>query len=551
MTDPLATAPAARPGPAAALAPTVVPAAPPRPPAATATAPADDPAYRATMRRRMRILAVLQALNALTFLPFLYAGVDDQFTVEMFGPVGMTTGVGFLVLSVVVAVALTVRRDWSVRQMRWMDAAALVLLTATLAAWHHTRLVRSAELPSDGPNHARLRIEAANVHVAVFWFLAPFIYGVFVPGPTRWQAARFLPMAAVALLAVVTAGARSPEVAARLPLLLTALSSSVLTSAAVVIYGSYRVNTLSAEVAEARQELAELGQYKLGRRLGAGGMGEVYLAEHRFLKRACAVKRIRPEMAADPAYARRFGREVAAVTRLAHPAAVQVYDYGRSADGTLYYVMEYLPGLTLDAVVARAGPLPAGRVVGVLRQLCGALAEAHGLGMVHRDVKPGNVMVGRFGGRADSAKLLDFGLVAEAGSADTRITAAGGLLGTPAYMSPEQARGEDAGPAADLYAVGGVGYFLLTGRPPFTADHPLALLHAHQTEPVVPPSVRVPGVPADVEAVVLRLLAKAPADRFPSATATADALAGCGSAGSWSAADAEAWWKALPGERPA
>jgi serine/threonine-protein kinase len=387
-----------------------------------------------------------------------------------------------------------------------------------------------------------LRVEAANFHAGLIWFVCPLIYGVVVPGPTRWQAARFFPIATTAVLAVLAAAAQSAEVAARLPLLLTPTAGLTYTAAAVVVYGSYRVNTLTAQVSAARKELAAVGHYQLGRRLGAGGMGEVFLAEHRFLKRACAVKRIRPEMAADPAYSRRFEREVAAVTRLSHPAAVQVYDYGRSDDGSLYYVMEYLPGLTLDGVVARGGPLPPGRVIVVLSQLCGALAEAHGLGMVHRDVKPANVMLGRFGGRADAAKLLDFGLVADAGSANTKLTAAGGLLGTPAYMSPEQARGEDAGPAADLYAVGGVGYFLLTGRPPFSADHPLALLHAHLSEPVVPPSARAPGVPADLEAVVLRLLAKSPADRFPSASAAAEALAACREVREWAAVDADHWW---------
>jgi serine/threonine-protein kinase len=425
-----------------------------------------------------------------------------------------------------------------------MDATLLVALTVGLAGWHFTRLVRSAELPSDGPNHALLRVEAANAHAGMLWFVSLLTYGVVVPGPTRWQARRMFGVATAAALTVLAAGAATGAVAARLPFLFSMAAGFVYTAAAVVVYGTYRVNALSAQVSAARRELAELGQYRLGRRLGAGGMGEVFLAEHRFLKRACAVKRIRPEMAADPAYARRFEREVSAVTRLSHPAAVQVYDYGRSDDGTLYYVMEYLPGLTLDGVVARAGPLPPGRVVFILRQLCGALAEAHGLGLVHRDVKPSNVLLGRVGGRADAAKLLDVGLVAETSSADTKLTAAGGLLGTPAYMSPEQARGGDAGPAADLYAVGGVGYFLLTGRPPFTADHPLALLHAHQTEPLVPPSARAPGVPADVEAVIVRLLAKDPAARFGSAAAAAEALAGCRAVTTWTEADAAAWWAA-------
>jgi serine/threonine-protein kinase len=223
-----------------------------------------------------------------------------------------------------------------------------------------------------------------------------------------------------------------------------------------------------------------------------------------------------------------------------------VYDYGRAADGTFYYVMEYVSGLTLDGVVARSGPLPPGRVVHVLRQVCGALAEAHALGLVHRDVKPGNVMLCRLGGRADVAKLLDFGLVYEAGPADARLTQPGGMMGTPAYMSPEQAKGADVGPASDLYAVGAVGYFLLTGRPPFGGTNALELLHAHLTAPVLPPSAAGPAVPADLEAVILRCLAKDPVGRFPTAAALDAALAGCGCAGGWSESDAAEWWAGVP-----
>jgi eukaryotic-like serine/threonine-protein kinase len=213
--------------------------------------------------------------------------------------------------------------------------------------------------------------------------------------------------------------------------------------------------------------------------------------------------------------------------------------------------MEYLPGLTLDGLVKRAGPLPPGRVVHVLRQVCGALAEAHALGLVHRDVKPGNIMLCRLGGRPDAAKLLDFGLVADAGlRADTRLTQAGGLLGTPAYMSPEQARGADVGPASDLYSLGVVAYFLLAGRPPFEGDNPLQLLHAHLTEPVVPPSATNRAVPADLEVIVLKLLAKEPAGRFGSAAEVEAALVRCGCAGDWSDADAVGWWDRAVVESP-
>jgi serine/threonine-protein kinase len=193
-------------------------------------------------------------------------------------------------------------------------------------------------------------------------------------------------------------------------------------------------------------------------------------------------------------------------------------------------------------VVRRFGPLPAGRVVHVLRQLCGALAEAHALGLVHRDVKPANVMLCQLGGRADVAKLLDFGLVVDVGGADPRLTQAGGILGTPAYLSPEQARGAEVGPASDLYALGATAYFILTGRPPFTGGSALALLHAHQASEPIPPSRLNPDVPADLEAVVLRLLAKDPAGRYASAAALDAALAGCAGAGSWAEADAARWW---------
>ena len=224
---------------------------------------------------------------------------------------------------------------------------------------------------------------------------------------------------------------------------------------------------------------------------------------------------------------------------------MQVYDYGRTADGHFYYVMEYLPGLTLDEVVAASEPMPPARVVHILRQVCGALRAAHRLGLVHRDVKPGNVMVCRFEDRADVVKLLDFGLVADVETAeDQRLTQVGGILGTPAYMSPEQARGESGVAASsDLYSLGAVAYFLLTGRPPFQGYSGLEVLHAHLTATVVPPSSARPDVPPDLEAIVLRLLAKAPADRFPDADDLDRALAACRGLGPWTEADAAGWWE--------
>jgi serine/threonine-protein kinase len=217
-------------------------------------------------------------------------------------------------------------------------------------------------------------------------------------------------------------------------------------------------------------------------------MGEVWLAEHTMLKRPCAVKFVRPELAAHPATAARFAREVQAVTGLTHVNTVRVYDYGRSEDGSFYYVMEYLDGPTLEELVRESGPLPPGRVVYLLRQLCGALTEAHAAGLVHRDLKPGNVIVATLGGQRDVAKLLDFGLVQDlSADADGRLTRTGTVLGTPAYMSPEQAAGESAVDArGDVYGLGAVAFFALTGRPPFQGKTLGQLLAAHRSEPPPP-----------------------------------------------------------------
>src|SRR5690606_32548061 len=203
--------------------------------------------------------------------------------------------------------------------------------------------------------------------------------------------------------------------------------------------------------------------YLLKRRLGEGGMGEVYKAEHRLLKRPCVVKLIRAERAGDPRALARFDREVQATAQLKHPNTVEVFDYGRTEDGVFYYVMEYLEGLSLEEIVHRYGPLPPARVVRILRQVCGALREAHGLGLVHRDIKPSNILLCRYGGLDDMAKLLDFGLVQTASDpADNRLTQAGGFVGTPDFMSPEQASGAAPDARSDIYSLGATAFYLLS-----------------------------------------------------------------------------------------
>ena len=313
--------------------------------------------------------------------------------------------------------------------------------------------------------------------------------------------------------------------------------------AADVVYG------LGREVARAR----ELGSYRLGGLIGHGGMGEVYRATHRMLARPAAIKLIRPEVleqggaaAADLA-ARRFRREAEAAASLRSPHTVELYDFGVAEDRTLYFVMELLDGMDLETMVRRTGPLPAGRVIHVLRQVCDSLAEAHARGLVHRDIKPANIHCGRLGLRHDFVKVLDFGLVKplqpEEGD-ESQGTMAGMVAGTPAYMAPEAARGDPLDGRADLYAVGCVGYFLLTGQVVFEAPNGLQVLARHLSTAPVPPSQRTElPVPAALEALLLTCLAKTPADRPSDADALATALAAV-PVPPWTEVHAAAWWQA-------
>ena len=253
------------------------------------------------------------------------------------------------------------------------------------------------------------------------------------------------------------------------------------------MWGATTMGTLRREAFAARQ----LGQYRLKQKLGAGGMGEVYLAEHLLLKRPCAIKLIRPDRANDVTSLSRFEREVRATAKLTHWNTIEIYDYGRADDGTFYYVMEYLPGMDLGQLVQATGPLPPSRAIHFLRQTCEALREAHDSGLVHRDIKPGNIFAAHRGGIFDVAKLLDFGLakpVTDIGQ--TLVTMEGTITGSPLYMSPEQATGShEVDARSDIYSLGVVTYFLLTGAPPFMSDRPLEVIMAHARDKPRPLSV--------------------------------------------------------------
>ncbi|HUR92941.1 MAG TPA: serine/threonine-protein kinase [Gemmatimonadales bacterium] len=301
------------------------------------------------------------------------------------------------------------------------------------------------------------------------------------------------------------------------------------------------------------QRARELGSYRLVHLIGRGGMGEVWHATHRMLARPAAIKLIKPELLGtrntreSAAVVQRFRREAEAASCLESPHTIRLYDFGETRAGTFYFVMELLEGLDLETLVRNYGPLPPERVVHLLRQACHSLGEAHDCGIVHRDVKPANIYLCHLGREYDFVKVLDFGLVKydqDESLLDTMKGADDLTTGTPAYMAPEMASGEAVDRRADLYALGCVAYWLLTGEMVFSADSPLKMLIQHIQAAPVPPSVRCGRpIPADLERVVMRCLEKAPADRYASADALLVDLDRIEPTSRWEVAQARRWWE--------
>ncbi len=317
----------------------------------------------------------------------------------------------------------------------------------------------------------------------------------------------------------------------------------ILSSVAIFAF-TVIVSRLHREARKAAIEAQHLGQYTLEDKLGTGAMGVVYKGHHSMLQRPTAIKLLNADKVND-ASIKRFEREVQITCQLNHPNTIAIYDYGRTPEDVFYYAMEYLDGLDLQTLVANYGPQSEERVIHILLQMCGSLYEAHSRGLVHRDIKPANVMLNRRGGEPDVVKVLDFGLVkAIDEERQAGLTGAGSLTGTPLYMSPEAIQspmGVDA--RSDIYAVGAVGYFLLTGEPLFEAENIVQLCQMHIDEAPVPPSKRLgKNITAELESALLACLEKSRAKRPQTARELAQLLKKSPSASAWSIEDADAWW---------
>lgn len=499
-------------------------------------------ALSSLLQRRLLFVALLTVAPSLIF--FVLDLIDTNLPPHLSGPARIFHG-GVTLVTALMAVVLWRWEHLSLRPLRIIELVIFGSL-ATFFAWlqyrdfNHGPLSEAFHCPQ-----APLILRQAVGNTSTRWFFLIVLYGVFIPNTWRRCLLVSLGLALTPLILTPLAASRDGPIDPEMFFALLEMATLAALAIAIAVFGSYRLQLLQAQAFEAQQ----LGQYRLGKRLGSGGMGEVYLAEHLLLRRPCAVKLIRPEQAGDPTTLQRFEREVQAMATLTHWNTVEIYDYGHADDGTFYYVMEYLPGQNLEHLVNCYGPVPPARAIHLLRQVCGALHEAHNVGLLHRDIKPSNIIACERGGVFDVAKLLDFGLVQETalGKDGDRLTHHGTVIGSPPYMSPEQAAGKSQLDArSDIYSLGAVAYFLLTGQAPFVRETAMMMLMAHAYEPVIPPAKLRQEVPDDLQAVVLRCLEKDPSRRFPDAHSLEQALAACAAADQWTPEQAALWWHEHP-----
>jgi tRNA A-37 threonylcarbamoyl transferase component Bud32 len=454
---------------------------------------------------------------------------------------GMPDVIGIsAVVSSLLLFAYTRKPDRDPRRILDLGLAYLVFTAVDLGLTFHWEKM--------GTWHERIAPEISWIGAVVLMFAA------IVPStPAKTAIASFIAVSMNPLSMLLARARGTWNFASPTDALLMHYPDYLLVGVAVVI--SHVVTSLGQQVAKAR----EMGSYELGELLGRGGMGEVYKATHRMLARPAAIKLIRPEMIAsgDPAGAQlavqRFRREAEVAASLRSPNTVELYDFGVTDDGTLYFVMELLEGMDLESLVQRHGPVAPSRVIHIIRQTCASLEEAHQRGLMHRDIKPANIHLGRLGLVYDFVKVLDFGLVkpiADRSIEQTLTTQAGLIIGTPGYMAPEMAIGERVDGRADLYAIGCVAYYLLTGQQVFDGTTAMQIMSKHLQAAPVPPSARGAfTIPAALDALVLSCLAKEPEERPQSAADLARRLSAIDVA-PWTDLQAKEWWLARPATEP-
>lgn len=491
------------------------------------------------LRRRLRSSALLLFVAKMAFAIR---------TIVLTGAPTPLDGV-LLIGLLAVSILLYSPRNTPVFWLRFVEVAMFLGLSLQLGIRLHLDLRQFIALPTDTvaeSTRAAVAFVTSVKDQIIATFALMMIYGMFIPNTARRAASMVFAMAVIPgiVIALNESSRDAVQIFRMQQFGSTGIFSGNLLALAVgagsAIYGTAIMNRWRSRALEAEQ----LGQYRLRGKIGSGGMGDVYLAEHRLLKRTCAVKLIRADLSEDPVVLKRFEREVQSTATLTHWNTVQVFDYGQMTDGTFFYVMEHLHGRNLKQAVDETGPMPEDRVVFILRQICSALREAAARRLVHRDIKPSNVFLAQIGERFDVTKLLDFGLVRPlTGLPDAELSGVNELKGSPRYMCPEQAQGISPDTRGDLYSLGAVAFFLLTGRPPFDLENTLQLVVAHASQK--PPTFADVGttVSPELEAIVQKCLAKRPEDRFQTPDEMLSALGELSSARKWNWQRAEDWWK--------
>ena len=512
-----------------------------------------DPEARALFHQRLRLCCLIAAVPFAFFFVCASTNFIEPLGHNTVGIVGQALSGLTLLGLLCVAVFLVRHREIGEPLLRALEVGVFGMMGLCFAYWQFMVLTADPFYGFEGLQHERTSVLAAALLVHFNWFVLLVFHGVLVPNSLARGAGVTIGMCVLAVSISVVATYFHVPTAKNAGVLFAISFTMLAAGAGLSVFGVAKTEALREQVRTAREAVRELGHYRLRKKLGSGGMGEVYLAEHRLLKRPCALKRIHPKYLNNPEQVKRFKREVQATARLRHPNTVEIYDYGEAEDGTFFYVMEYLPGMSLEEMVTRSGPLEAERVVHLLRQVCGALREAHRVGLVHRDIKPSNILVFPHGSPHDQVKLVDFGLVHTLGVDDDdreKITRDGLIVGTPEYMSPEQASGGKLDGRSDLFSLGSVAYFLLTGKEIFNRGNPMKTLMAVVGEELPPLANFAPATPPDVLAIVARCLAKDPNNRFQSAGELEDAFASCECADHWTEPQATAWWEQFPDVSP-
>ena len=500
------------------------------PPLTSETGGSFEQELREVLRQRTRLMSMIVFVVA-GFVALVYRFLVSVPADLQGGLVPWESAVRFATLAIFgIAFGLTYILEGSAKKFQllafWVVAVVLVMSVALLASVH----------PDEEP------------YLAVA--LTLFVYAVFIPSPARYP----FWLGILALASFVMSAVMTYTFVEEAPVFwegaggVTALRNHVIVGAsgvAILGFVAYVASRTLYSLRQTAHEATRLGNYIVEEELGEGGMGKVFRARHSLIRRPTAVKVMQVAGEEQSAAIQRFEREVQLSATLSHPNTITIYDFGHTPDNRFYYVMEYLQGLDIQKLVDRFGPMSSARAVFVLKQVCSALAEAHERGIVHRDIKPSNVFLTQRGGLYDYVKVLDFGLAKQV--TDERavsLTKTGVALGTPRYISPEAIRGaENIDARSDLYCLGAVAYFMLTGRPPFDAVTSAELMidHLKATPPSMSEVSELP-IPEQLQAIVMKCLEKEPGDRFQSAAEMEGALRAVPIDDPWDQPKAHEWW---------